>query len=330
MRLALAATLFIACGSPQHPALVDTDHDGIADVDDKCPQDPETKNGLEDTDGCPDQARVAVYDAEPGLELKIFFAENSAVIQPIAGGLLDAAAEAMLRQRLAQIEVDGYAEANETDPALPTKRATAVRDALVNRGIPADHMRIVGREVAHVVPAEPGADRRVDFTIVGATPRVKPPIADADRDGMADDVDKCPEVPEVINGVDDEDGCPDRPHDVIFAMESPITTRIYFARNSAVLATTQNKALDAIAAQLTASPELVRLEIGGYASDDERDVRALTLSRATVVRDALIARGIAADRFSTFGYGRVVTTTHSDQDRHVQLEVTRVRGPDSR
>ena len=34
----------------------DNDHDGIADARDKCPNEPEDKNGYEDDDGCPDQA----------------------------------------------------------------------------------------------------------------------------------------------------------------------------------------------------------------------------------------------------------------------------------
>jgi MYXO-CTERM domain-containing protein len=37
------------------PVLVDTDHDGIYDYQDKCPTFPETPNDFEDEDGCPDQ-----------------------------------------------------------------------------------------------------------------------------------------------------------------------------------------------------------------------------------------------------------------------------------
>ena len=32
----------------------DNDQDGIRDIDDKCPADPEAKNGRQDEDGCPD------------------------------------------------------------------------------------------------------------------------------------------------------------------------------------------------------------------------------------------------------------------------------------
>ena len=40
-------------GCPDHEPL-DTDNDGIADGDDQCPSNPEDKDGFEDADGCPD------------------------------------------------------------------------------------------------------------------------------------------------------------------------------------------------------------------------------------------------------------------------------------
>lgn len=39
---------------------VDTDHDGIPDVADRCPNEAETYNGMDDEDGCPDRGRVIV------------------------------------------------------------------------------------------------------------------------------------------------------------------------------------------------------------------------------------------------------------------------------
>ncbi|MGZ5970434.1 MAG: hypothetical protein ACXWP4_22345 [Polyangiales bacterium] len=38
----------------------DTDGDGILDVDDKCPSEPEDKDGFEDADGCPDKGKVVI------------------------------------------------------------------------------------------------------------------------------------------------------------------------------------------------------------------------------------------------------------------------------
>jgi len=38
----------------------DNDKDGIADAQDRCPNEPEDKNGFKDTDGCPDAAELAI------------------------------------------------------------------------------------------------------------------------------------------------------------------------------------------------------------------------------------------------------------------------------
>jgi hypothetical protein len=43
---------------PPPPPAVDSDRDGIPDVRDKCPNEPEVYNGLEDADGCPDVGSV--------------------------------------------------------------------------------------------------------------------------------------------------------------------------------------------------------------------------------------------------------------------------------
>ena len=45
-------TAFATAASP--PSSVDTDSDGITDAADKCPSEPEDRDGFEDLDGCPD------------------------------------------------------------------------------------------------------------------------------------------------------------------------------------------------------------------------------------------------------------------------------------
>ncbi|MEZ4271410.1 MAG: hypothetical protein R3C68_08250 [Myxococcota bacterium] len=45
------------------------------------------------------------------------------------------------------------------------------------------------------------------------------PINDRDADGIADELDRCPDVPEDLDGNEDEDGCPEddrfrRRHDI--------------------------------------------------------------------------------------------------------------------
>jgi hypothetical protein len=44
--------------------------------------------------------------------------------------------------------------------------------------------------------------------IMSVPPKI-PPVADSDGDGIPDDVDDCPNVPETVNGFEDSDGCPD-------------------------------------------------------------------------------------------------------------------------
>ena len=56
----------------------DNDHDGIPDVKDKCPNEPETFNGFEDEDGCPDKGSVIIQDNNIVILDKIKFADRSA------------------------------------------------------------------------------------------------------------------------------------------------------------------------------------------------------------------------------------------------------------
>lgn len=53
-----------------------------------------------------------------------------------------------------------------------------------------------------------GAGARWDL---GSTKRPPPPLADADGDGIVDDLDQCPSEAETENGFEDNDGCPDSP-----------------------------------------------------------------------------------------------------------------------
>ena len=57
----------------------DNDHDGIPDVADKCPNEPETKNGYQDEDGCPDQ----VIQELAGIGFELGSAKIDAVSAPI-------------------------------------------------------------------------------------------------------------------------------------------------------------------------------------------------------------------------------------------------------
>jgi len=52
--------------TPTPAATNDPDHDGVAGLEDQCPQQPETRNGFQDDDGCPD-APDPDHDGVPGI-----------------------------------------------------------------------------------------------------------------------------------------------------------------------------------------------------------------------------------------------------------------------
>ncbi|TNF24627.1 MAG: hypothetical protein EP329_24590 [Deltaproteobacteria bacterium] len=53
----------------------------------------------------------------------------------------------------------------------------------------------------------------VSYRIFGGLSWATPPMRDQDGDGILDDVDACPTVPEDLDGFEDEDGCPDADND---------------------------------------------------------------------------------------------------------------------
>jgi hypothetical protein len=55
----------------------DRDHDGIPDDLDKCPNEPETYNGIDDEDGCPDRGRVVIENDELRMDNKADAAKDS-------------------------------------------------------------------------------------------------------------------------------------------------------------------------------------------------------------------------------------------------------------
>lgn len=105
--------------------------------------------------------------------------------------------------------------------------------------------------------------------------------------------------------------------------------RIYFELGSVKLSPRSNDLLDDLAAYLAAYPEIRRLSIEGH-TDDVGDAAAnqrLSEGRALSVLEALVARGIAADRLESVGFGqeqpRVANDSASNRalNRRVEFRV---------
>ncbi|MFD0993871.1 OmpA family protein [Tenacibaculum geojense] len=152
----------------------DSDGDGIADNKDKCPQEagPAENNGCpwgdKDNDGvkdnvdkCPDVAGVAsnngcppepVITEEATAKLNefaraIYFNSGRSSFRPGVSGKLDLIAEIMAQYPEANFNIEGHTDSSgaaSTNLRLSDKRAAAVVDYLIKKGIPAARLSSKG------------------------------------------------------------------------------------------------------------------------------------------------------------------------------------------
>jgi outer membrane protein OmpA-like peptidoglycan-associated protein len=151
----------------------DNDKDGIPDDDDECPEDPEEPGG--DRDGCPDKARVTVRNGKLVIFGKIQFASGSDNILPKSEQLVDEMANALKEHpELKRIEIQGHTDDTGEDffnLKLGQERADSVKRALVKRGVAPARLHPKGYgEQNPIAPNETRAgrakNRRVEFTIM--------------------------------------------------------------------------------------------------------------------------------------------------------------------
>jgi hypothetical protein len=144
----------------------DNDHDGIPDVVDQCPNEPETVNGVEDDDGCPDKGEPGVLLLPDRIELLVPLAWNGAVLRPASVALLgQVAATLRAHPEIARITVAVHTERSHParDLELARKRADAVRAALVLRGVPAT--RIATDPIGSAQPLRKGLSERIEILL---------------------------------------------------------------------------------------------------------------------------------------------------------------------
>jgi outer membrane protein OmpA-like peptidoglycan-associated protein len=132
------------------------------------------------------------------------------------------------------------------------------------------------------------------------------PDPDNDRDGVLDPADQCPTEAEVRNNFQDDDGCPDvAPQVRVTADKLEIMEKVYFDNDKATIKAESFGILDQVAATLSARPEIGKLRVEGHTSAKGAADHNLDLSkrRAAAVRKYLIAKGVAAERLVSEGYG---------------------------
>ncbi|RMG96205.1 MAG: OmpA family protein [Deltaproteobacteria bacterium] len=132
--------------APDGCPIPDTDGDGILDPDDACVDEPETKNGYQDDDGCPDELPEPVKEFSGVIE-GIEFDFNEATIKPESKPVLDKAIEVLKEFPEIRVEIVGHTDnvgTREFNLELSRRRAEAVRDYLVRGGIDPSRLRVRG------------------------------------------------------------------------------------------------------------------------------------------------------------------------------------------
>jgi outer membrane protein OmpA-like peptidoglycan-associated protein len=143
----------------------DNDGDGIPDAKDACPNEPETVNGIKDDDGCPDDGPIVVKKGRIYLKERLLFDTNRARVKVEGRPALQAVLELWTQHpEWDHLIVDGHADRHGPDGYnlwLSHVRAERVRNRLIQMGFPEDKLtlRAFGRRAPRVPEQTEEADR---------------------------------------------------------------------------------------------------------------------------------------------------------------------------
>ena len=154
----------------------DGDRDGIADADDRCPDQPETVNNYLDEDGCPDTPprRVKVTRSRIEITETVQFATGSAEVLGASFPVLDDVAQVLLDAPQMRLRIEGHTDSEggeASNQRLSERRAASVLAYLTSRGIAAGRVTSVGLGETSPIDtnrtsAGRARNRRVEFHIV--------------------------------------------------------------------------------------------------------------------------------------------------------------------
>ena len=158
----------------------DRDGDGIVDAEDACPDEPGPRDPDPKKNGCP---RVHVTEKEVVILEQVQFDTAKATIKHESDSLLDQVAEVLNAHReITRIEIQGHTDSvgrRAMNMDLSQARASSVLKALVARKV--DKARLAAKGYGPDLPiadnkTEGGRaiNRRVQFSIVGKTPKAAP------------------------------------------------------------------------------------------------------------------------------------------------------------
>ena len=299
-----------------NPDFRDRDHDGIYDTDDKCPDQPEDRDGFQDEDGCPDPDNDG--DGIPDVSDKCpNEAEDFDDFQD-ADGCPDP-----------DNDKDGIPDLNDACPNAPEDH----KGKKPNDGCPSTTEDSDGDGIPDAVdkcPDEPedkdgfedadgcpdpdnDADGIPDnFDNCPNEPEDADgfqdedgcPDPDNDNDGIPDTIDKCPLQPETLNGYKDDDGCPDPGPEWVRLGQGKIEVdeKLGFVSHGGKLTLRDSsaKVVNDVALVMKGHPDIAKLRIEVAAQGVSK---AETQKRADALRDFLISKGVDGGRIEAVGVG---------------------------
>ncbi|HEY0190012.1 MAG TPA: Ig-like domain-containing protein [Kofleriaceae bacterium] len=258
-------------GNPpaERPRVLDTDGDGIVDTADRCPNEPEDKDGFEDADGCPDpdNDKDGVLDQDDRCI-------NTPGLAAFAG--------------CPDTDRDGIADIDDKCPTEAEDK-DGFEDA---DGCPdPDNDKDGVLDADDRCPLEPG-------------PVANKGCPDPDRDGdtVVDRLDNCPDE----QGPPENNGCPKKQLVRITDDKLEILESVYFQTDRAVILPRSFALLDNVVAVLRAHDKL-RIQVEGHTDSQGKAEynKQLSQRRAEAVVAYLTHKGIDAARLIPMGFGQV-------------------------
>lgn len=159
------------------------------------------------------------------------------------------------------------------------------------------------------------------------------PRPELERDALAAEVsasDRCPDALENLNGIEDDDGCPE-PVPADLAAVLGVISGLKFSLNKDTI-TAGREVLIAAAEVLRRYPGTL-IEVGGHISPPKDEYYRVDLSsrRADAVRRFFLEQGVPAAQLIARGYGdeRPIDThkTEAGRQRNRRIELTLVERP---
>lgn len=343
-------------GSPKNMGCPDFDRDGIVDIDDKCPEDkglkelqgcPDTdKDGVVDnldecpnvpgriaTKGCPDSDRDGIYDAKDKCPKKAGPEYTQGC--PDTDGDIIPDDEDKCPNDFGGNTAKGCPDTDEDGIADKEDRCPAEAGTLANKGCPV---------VAKVTENKPGNVQNAPIENTQVADDKLIPISfdqiqiDADRDGVIDDEDPCPNV----FGTKENKGCPGLVIGEVIPqayLNAPITQEnedfikyafeaIEFEVGKSNLTQECLPLMEDLAFYLQLNPH-IRLRIKGFTDNQGSEVSNIVLGqqRAESVKIYLVQNGIAKNRLETVTLGELQpkadnnTEKGRQRNRRVEAEI---------